>query len=679
MRATLLRSLAVIGVGGIVLAGVLYVASTFDARPPTVLEVRLTAPSADDDRVALITTSLELTFSEPVATDGAEAAVLLEPEVAGAVTWSGSTMIFTPADPLALETEYVLTLAEGIRDLSGNPMTELPPPFEFVTAGRPTLVESEPADGDEEVPLDTPITLTFSTLMDIASVEDRLRLSPSFDHELRWSGQLLEIVPRQPLDPASEYAVEVDAEAADAAGVTLGAPIRVAFQTVTSDLTALTLVPTDGVDGVAPISPIAVLFDRPIDPETVGGDQLTVTPEVAGTLEVVALPDDPPDDDGAGSLLRFTPSGPLPPNTTFQVELAPELATVSGETMAEPLRWTFNTGAPTAALSNGITFVTDRAGIPNVWVMNADGTGQRQVTAELEAVLDYTVAPDGSSLVVSDGRRLVYQRADGTDRRVLTDEAHLEFDPTYSPDGQRIAFVRAEMETGRGLGLFEWEVGGGDATPIALPDVLGASPAPSAAPAEEGPSLRAPRYAPDGQALAFVDLAGSVGIFELPEERLTLAPFDAGAAPIWMPDSSGVLLTGVSGTGAAPAVTFEPPVAPLVGGAADSVHRLARSGTTTVNLGLGAGAMVLGVGPDGTIAYADSAGLLWIADSLSALASADVLTDEPVAAASIAPSEPAAVVVFADSADVGSVELVELDDGDRTALAPDGAGPRWLP
>ena len=81
MRAVLLRSLAVIGVGGIVLAGVLYVASTFDARPPTVVEVRLTAPSADDERVALITTSLEVTFSEPVATDGADEAVRLEPEV----------------------------------------------------------------------------------------------------------------------------------------------------------------------------------------------------------------------------------------------------------------------------------------------------------------------------------------------------------------------------------------------------------------------------------------------------------------------------------------------------------------------------------------------------------------------------------------------------------------------
>ena len=103
MRAVLLRSLAVIGVGGILLAGVLYVATTFDARPPTVLEVRLTAPVAEDDRVALITTGIEVAFSEPVATESAEEAVRIEPAVAGAVSWSGSTMRLTPADPLELE------------------------------------------------------------------------------------------------------------------------------------------------------------------------------------------------------------------------------------------------------------------------------------------------------------------------------------------------------------------------------------------------------------------------------------------------------------------------------------------------------------------------------------------------------------------------------------------------
>jgi hypothetical protein len=66
MRSVLLRSLLVIGAGGLVLAGLLYVASTVDARPPAVLEVRLTQPLADDAQRALITTSLEVVFSETV-------------------------------------------------------------------------------------------------------------------------------------------------------------------------------------------------------------------------------------------------------------------------------------------------------------------------------------------------------------------------------------------------------------------------------------------------------------------------------------------------------------------------------------------------------------------------------------------------------------------------------------
>jgi len=50
MRSVLLRTLAVIGAGGLVLAGVLFVASTVDARPPEVDGIRLTQPSTDDRR-----------------------------------------------------------------------------------------------------------------------------------------------------------------------------------------------------------------------------------------------------------------------------------------------------------------------------------------------------------------------------------------------------------------------------------------------------------------------------------------------------------------------------------------------------------------------------------------------------------------------------------------------------
>ena len=120
MRSVVFRSLVVVGAGGLVLAGLLYVASTVDARPPDVIEIRLTQPLAEDAQRALITTSLEVVFSETVEMQSAAAALVLEPAIAGAVSWSGSTMIFTPRDPLELETSYAISVGDGVRDRAGN-------------------------------------------------------------------------------------------------------------------------------------------------------------------------------------------------------------------------------------------------------------------------------------------------------------------------------------------------------------------------------------------------------------------------------------------------------------------------------------------------------------------------------------------------------------------------------
>ena len=684
MRSVILRSLVVIVAGGLVLAGVLYVASTIDARAPEVLEVNLTQPVDGDSGVALITTSLEIVFSEPVEPDTASAALSLDPEVNGGVSWSGSTMIFTPSDPLALETDYRLEMRAGVRDLSGNEMSELPPPFEFRTAGRPTLVDASPADGDSDVPVDGPIDLTFSSLMDTASVEAALRLRPSFAHELRWSGELLEIVPTQPLRPGSEYEISIQDDAADVAGVALGEPIGLRFTTVAPGLAVQTLVPADGIDGIAPTTPIAVIFDRPIDPGSVGDGLLAITPDVAGTLSVTPMPDDAPAEDGSGRVLQFVPSGSLPANTTFEVSLQTGVASVVGGELGREVVWSFTTGAPVATISNQITFVSDRAGIDNVWAMNPDGTGKRQLTAELAPVLDYAVAPDGSSLVVADGRRLVYQRADGTERRLLTDAADVEFDPSYAPNGQRIVFGRADAESGGGLGLWEWRVEGGDPTPVELPSGLEASPAPSAFTADQ-PPLRAPRYSPDGEALAFVDSSGSVEILELSSGRLTIVPFSAGGPPMWLPSSSAVLITGREADGvdeADDAVDdLAAPVTPLAPDRADEVFRIARSGTAAVATAFGTGSRVLSVSAQGEVAYVDGLGALHVAPRAGSPGGASLLDGERVLDAAFAPGEPAVVVVLGrgDSDAPGSVERLQLGDGRRSEIAPSGSLPRWVP
>ena len=679
MRSVIIRSLVVIGVGGLILAGVLYVASTVDGRPPTVLAVRLTQPVLDDDRRASITTSIEVVFSEPVDTGSAEAAVALQPGVTGAVSWSGSTMTFTPDSPLELDAAYTLVIGPGIRDVAGNVMTGLPGEFEFETAGRPTLSEAEPADGAVDVALDEPIELSFTTLMDTSSVEAQLRLRPSFAHELRWSGRLLEIVPTEPLHPGTEYEVTIGAEATDISGVPLGDPARVGFRTVAAGLTALTLIPADGIDGIATSSPIAVIFDRPLDPASVSSELLTITPTVAGSVGVARLPDDPPSEDGAGSILVFTPSGQLPANTTFSVALAPGVLSEAGGGLTTVTTWTFTTGVPFGEISNQITFISERGGIANVWAANPDGTGQRQLSAELTGVTDYALAPDGDSLVIADGRRLVYQLADGTERRILTDGAHVEFDPAYSPDGRRVAFARADAATGEGLGLWVWVVGSASAERIVLPLELGEDPDPTdeggAAPA----ALRAPRYSPDGQALAFVDAAGSIGLLELPAERLTRAPFAAAAAPIWLPTSSGVLLTGQDDPQTDPNLTVEAPVAPLTPSTRDAVFRLSRSGTSVNPSPFGIGSRVVGVAAGGDIAYVDLAGSLWLTDLPNTAPGRPALEGAGVRSAAFGPGDSRLVLEVGDGEEPGRIEIFDPTDGGRTELVDEGWRPRWLP
>lgn len=94
-------------------------------------------------------------------------------------------------------------------------------------------------------------------------------------------------------------------------------------------------------------------------------------------------------------------------------------------------------------------------GDSDIWVMNADGTGQVNLTNDGLAQHHPTWSPllaDGSYRVAfAQGNvigtyfisRIHSIRADGTDRRPETDGGeYMEEEPTWSPDGRRIVFTR---------------------------------------------------------------------------------------------------------------------------------------------------------------------------------------------------------------------------------------------
>jgi Tol biopolymer transport system component len=82
-----------------------------------------------------------------------------------------------------------------------------------------------------------------------------------------------------------------------------------------------------------------------------------------------------------------------------------------------------------------IAFRSERSGEPEIWVMNADGTGQRRLAEGLSPAW----SPDGSLIAFAGRAGLSVIGPDGTGLRVLPNTEGGEY-PSWSPDGSQIAF-----------------------------------------------------------------------------------------------------------------------------------------------------------------------------------------------------------------------------------------------
>ncbi len=96
---------------------------------------------------------------------------------------------------------------------------------------------------------------------------------------------------------------------------------------------------------------------------------------------------------------------------------------------------------PTTARS---AFVSDRDGNDEIYLMNADGTGQTNLTHNPANENAATWSPDGSQIAFEsdrDGNREIYvMNADGTGQTNLTKNPATDGVPAWSPDGSKIAF-----------------------------------------------------------------------------------------------------------------------------------------------------------------------------------------------------------------------------------------------
>ncbi|MBF8289602.1 MAG: hypothetical protein HW391_570 [Chloroflexi bacterium] len=554
-----LISLVSVAVALVGLGLVLYNATLVDRRAPAVVGIALSSP-AGDDRIAQTLTAINIQFSEPVRTATVESRFRIEPYIAGAFTWDGTMLIFTPSAQLPEDTAFAVRIEPGFEDLIGNVAETVPEAWAFRTVGPPVVVRAVPGDGATGLPVDGGVELTFDRLMDTTSVEAALRIEPAAALDVAWSGETVRLSFAGPLAFGTSYTLTIGRTAADTGGNRLQGPYRLRFTTVAAGLSVIDAIPSAGVAGVGILTSVAVRFDRPIDPDSARA-AFHIAPSVDGEIRVVIIADDRPQSAAPAApadpdTLVFLPNDGFAPHTTYTVTIAPTVASLGDPAVVAAGRtWSFTTGSPSISAQNQIAFLGARSGVRNVWLMNPDGTNARQLTTELVPVSGFDVTDDGARVAFSAGGVVSIADIDGSGARRLSDEAHFEYAPIFTPDDRAVIVGRRGVD-GSDLGYWFVPLPG---EPGDERQLLG-SGAPNLGSAELGGEgigdtdaipewLSRTAFDPTGRWALIVPAAGPAAVVDIGpagEARGPTATSVLGsAAPAWSPRHRAFVLSGI--------------------------------------------------------------------------------------------------------------------------------------
>lgn len=325
-----------------------------DVTPPSVVS---TIPSSGAQNIA-IGTPIRVTFSEAMDPSTVNVSTILIAGPGGAivngtVTYDNATFTttFVPFASLANGTVYTLSATTGLKDVAGNALAaQFSTTFTTVSSlppddtTPPAIVSAMPANGSTNVPVTSPVTVTFSEdVVGVSSSTFSLSVagvtvagSVSYDGATRTAS----FAPAAGLLAEGQvYTATVTSAVKDLAGNSVASNFVFSFTTV--DLTPPTVVsrsPSPGSSAVATNTVIQVGFSEAMNPSTINSTTLQVSLNGALVSGIVSY--------NAGSrIATFTPSSALANNRTFTVTTGTGARDVAGNALANADSFTFTTVA----------------------------------------------------------------------------------------------------------------------------------------------------------------------------------------------------------------------------------------------------------------------------------------------------------------------------------------------
>ncbi|SNB46198.1 Ig-like domain-containing protein [Geobacter sp. DSM 9736] len=255
---------------------------------------------------------------------------------------------------LNYSTKYTVTLAKQISDDDNKQMlaaykfafTTMAKPLTDVTP--PTVAATSPVSGAVDVGVSAPIAVTFSEVMDPATITTSnitVNNGVTGTVSLDAGGRVATFVPSSNLPQFTTFTVTVSTGVRDTAGNSLAANYVWDFRTVKSDVTPPTVTvvtPLNGATDVAVGTALVATFSEALDPATVTTSTFTVNNGVTGSVTY----------DASSFAARFTPSAPLAYGTTYTATITTGVTDLAANAMAQAKTWTFTTVRAPAQFSS---------------------------------------------------------------------------------------------------------------------------------------------------------------------------------------------------------------------------------------------------------------------------------------------------------------------------------------
>ncbi|WP_369764850.1 Ig-like domain-containing protein [Flavobacterium sp. WC2429] len=331
-------------------------------------------------------------------------------QVAGVVTYSGTTATFTPSALLTPNTTYSARITRTVKDLTGNALqTETIWTFSTGLTITPMVSSTDPENNTNNVVLNKLVSVNFNMPMKASTINTTnftlKQGTTAVSGTVSYSGTTAIFTPTGPLAPNTVYTATVSKAVTNLDNTALLSDYVWKF--TTGALVAPTVTSTDPINNSTGISlnqTVTADFSMIMDPLTINGTTFTLkqgTTTIAGTVTY------------SGTTASFNPTNALLEGKLYTATITTGAKNAAGVPLANDYVWSFttlvvNAPAPTAKLFFGVFGGT--AGITNQGLLtriNNGGIGTTAVSTKVTGFTDilanpfevYTVTPLNNGLV----------------------------------------------------------------------------------------------------------------------------------------------------------------------------------------------------------------------------------------------------------------------------------------